>query len=52
MSKLSKRKTIVEIGKRCPTNYEIIKNNREQAIQVAMKCDPKLKQPIKYDLKR
>jgi hypothetical protein len=52
MSKLSKRKTIVAVGKRLPTNYEIQKDNRLKAIQVAEKTDPKLKEVIKYDLKR
>lgn len=52
MSKLTKRKTIVEVGKRCPTNYEINKSNREQAMKVAENCDTKLKEPTKYDLKR
>ncbi len=52
MSKLNKRKTIVEVGKRFPTTYEVIKRNTEQALENARKCDLKLKQPIKYDLKR
>jgi hypothetical protein len=52
MSKLSKRKTIVAVGKRLPTNYEIQKDNRLKAIEVAEKTDPKLKEVIKYDLKR
>jgi hypothetical protein len=52
MSKLSKRKTIVAVGKRIPTAYEIQKDNRLKAIEVAEKTDPKLKEVIKYDLKR
>lgn len=52
MSKLTKRKTIVEVGKRCPTNYEINKSNREQALINANNCDPRLKEPKKFDLKR
>jgi hypothetical protein len=52
MSKLSKRKSIVTVGKRIPTAYEIQKDNRLKAIEVAEKTDPKLKEPTKYDLKR
>jgi hypothetical protein len=52
MGKLSKRKTIVAVGKRIPTYYEIQKDNRLKAIEVAEKTDPKLKEVIKYDLKR
>jgi hypothetical protein len=52
MSKLTKRKTIVLVGNRIDTIYEMTKNNREQALMVANNCDPKLKQPTKYDLKR
>lgn len=51
MSKLSKRKSIVLVGNRIDTTYEKTKTNREQAIETAEKCDPKLKEPIKYDLK-
>lgn len=53
MSKLTKRKTIVEVGKRCPTNYEIVKSNREKALELSKNDYPHLKdKPIKYDLKR
>ena len=48
MSKLTKRKSIVEEGKRCPTHYEINKIDRYQA----EKCDPKQKEVKRYDLKR
>jgi hypothetical protein len=52
MSKLSKRKSIVTVGKRIPTAYEIQKDNRLKAIEVANNTDPKLKEPTKFDLKR
>ena len=52
MSKLQKRKTIVEVGKRCPTTYELTKNNREQAIKAAKNTPEEIKKPTKYDLKR
>ena len=52
MSKSSKRKTIVAVGKRIPTAYEIQKDNRLKAIEVANNTDQKLKEVIKYDLKR
>jgi hypothetical protein len=52
MSKLSKRKSPVLVGKRIPTAYEIQKDSRLKAIEVAEKTDPKLKEVIKYDLKR
>ena len=52
MSKLTKRKSIVEVGKRCPTHYEINKTDRDKAILNANNCDPKLKEVKRYDLKR
>jgi hypothetical protein len=52
MSKLSKRKTIVAVGKRLPTNYEIQKDNRLKAIEVAESTPDEIKKPTKYDLKR
>jgi hypothetical protein len=52
MSKSSKRKTIVAVGKRIATAYEIQKDSRLKAIEVAEKTDQKLKEVIKYDLKR
>ena len=52
MSKLSKRKTIVAVGKRIPTYYEIQKDRRLKAIEVANNTDTKLKEVINYDLKR
>jgi hypothetical protein len=52
MSKLSKRKSIVLVGKRIPTAYEIQKETTLKAIEVANNTDPKLKEVIKYDLKR
>jgi hypothetical protein len=52
MSKLTKRKTIVEVGKRCPTNYEINKSNRDKAIEVAKNTPDEIKnKKIKYLLK-
>ena len=51
MSKLTKRKTIVEVGKRCPTNYEIAKTEKEKAMQ-ALELAKSQNKPIKYDLKR
>ncbi len=52
MSKLSNRKSIVMVGKRCPNAYEMQKDNRLKAIELANNTDPKLKEVIKYDLKR
>jgi hypothetical protein len=52
MSKLSKRKTIVTVGKRIPTAYEIQKDSRLKAIEVANNTPDEIKQPTKYDLKR
>ena len=51
MSKLSKRKTIVTVGKRIPTAYEIQKDNRLKAIEVANNTPEEIKKPTKYDLK-
>lgn len=52
MSKLTKRKSIVEVGKRCPTNYEINKSNRDQAMKVAENTADEIKnKKIKYLLK-
>ncbi len=51
MSKLSNRKSIVMVGKRIPTAYEIQKDNILKAIEVANNTDTKLKEVIKYDLK-
>ena len=52
MSKLQKRKTIVEVGKRCPTTYELTKNNREQALKVAENTpDERKNKNVKYLLK-
>jgi hypothetical protein len=52
MSKLSKRKTIVTVGKRIPTAYEIQKDSRLKAIEVANNTPEEIKKPTKYDLKR
>jgi hypothetical protein len=52
MSKLSKRKTIVTVGKRIPTAYEIQKDNRLKAIEVANNTPDEIKnKKIKYLLK-
>ena len=52
MSKLSKRKTIVAVGKRIPTAYEIQKDSRLKAIEVANNTPDKIKnKKIKYLLK-
>jgi hypothetical protein len=51
MGKLSKRKTIVTVGKRIPTAYEIQKDNRLKAIEVANNTPEEIKKPTKYDLK-
>jgi hypothetical protein len=52
MGKQKPRKTIVAVGKRLPTNYEIQKDNRQKAIQVAENTPDEIKKPTKYDLKR
>jgi len=51
MGKLSKLKTIVTVGKRIPTAYEIQKDNRLKAIEVANNTPEEIKKPTKYDLK-
>jgi hypothetical protein len=52
MSKLSKRKTIVTVGKRIPTAYEIQKDNRLKAIEVANNTPDEIKnKKIRYLLK-
>jgi hypothetical protein len=52
MSKLSKRKTIVTVGKRIPTAYEIQKDNRLKAIEVANSTPDEIKnKKIRYLLK-
>jgi hypothetical protein len=52
MSKLSKRKTIVAVGKRCPNAYEMQKENRLKAIEVANNTPDEIKnKKIKYLLK-
>jgi hypothetical protein len=52
MSKLSKRKTIVMVGKRIPTAYEIQKDNRLKAIEVASNTPDEIKnKKIRYLLK-
>ena len=52
MSKLSKRKTIVTVGKRIPTAYEIQKDSRLKAIEVAEKTPDEIKnKKIRYLLK-
>jgi hypothetical protein len=52
MSKLSKRKSIVAVGKRIPTAYEIQKDNRLKAIEVANNTPDEIKnKKIKYLLK-
>ena len=51
MKKSSKRKTIVVVGKRLPTAYEIQKDSRLKAIEVAENTPEEIKKPTKYDLK-
>ena len=52
MSKLSKRKTIVAVGKRIPTYYEIQKDSRLKAIEVANNTPDEIKnKKIRYLLK-
>jgi hypothetical protein len=51
MAKLRKLKEM-ETYKPIQTVYEQEKSNRDKAIEVAKNCDPKLKEPTKYDLKR
>lgn len=52
MGKQKPRKTILAVGKRIPTNYEIQKDNRLKAIEVAENTPEEIKKPTKYDLKR
>ena len=52
MSKLKKLKDIDNYKPRVESVYESVKNNREQALEVARNCDPKLKEVTKFDLKR
>ncbi len=52
MSKLSKRKSIVAVGKRCPNAYEMQKENTSKAIEVANNTPDEIKnKKIKYLLK-
>jgi hypothetical protein len=52
MGKLSKRKTIVTVGKRIPTAYEIQKDSRSKAIEVANNTPEEIKnKKIRYLLK-
>jgi len=52
MSKLSKRKSIVMVGKKIPTAYEIQKDNRLKAIEVANNTPDEIKnKKIRYLLK-
>jgi hypothetical protein len=50
MSKLSQRKTIVAVGKRIPTLYEIQQDNKLKAMQ-ALEIAKQQGKPIKYLLK-
>ena len=55
MSKLSKRKSIVLVGKRIPTAYEIQKETTLKAKEVlekTKKMDHIKNKPVKYDIKR
>jgi len=55
MSKLSKRKSIVLIGKRIPTAYEIQKETTLKAKEVLDKTkemDHIKNKPVRYDIKR
>ena len=55
MSKLSKRKSIVFVGKRIPTAYEIQKETTLKAKEVLEKTkemDHIKNKPVKYDIKR
>ena len=55
MSKLSKRKSIVLVGKRIPTAYEIQKETTLKAKEVLEKTkemDHIKNKPVKYDIKR
>ena len=48
MSKLSKRKSIVVVGKRIPTAYEIQKETTLKAKEM----DHIKNKPVRYDIKR
>jgi hypothetical protein len=50
MSKLSKRKTIVEVGKRMPSFYEIQKENKQKALE-ALEIAKQQNKKVKYLLK-
>ena len=50
MSKLSQRKTIVAVGKRIPTLYEIQQENKQKALE-ALEIAKQQGKPIKYLLK-
>ena len=53
MSKLSKRKSIVLVGKRIPTTYERIKSITQTAKEVAERTSEEIKNKnIRYDIKR
>ena len=55
MSKLSKRKSIVLVGKRIPTNYEIQKETTLKAKEVleqVKEMEHIKNKPIRYDIKR
>ena len=55
MSKLSKRKSIVLVGKRIPTSYEIQKETTLKAKEVLEKVKEMehiKNKPVKYDIKR
>lgn len=55
MSKLSKRKSIVLVGKRIPTAYEIQKETTLKAKEVLEKTKEMnhiKNKPVKYDIKR
>jgi hypothetical protein len=55
MSKLSKRKSIVLVGKRIPTAYEIQKETTLKAKEVldkAKEMDHIKNKPVRYDIKR
>lgn len=55
MSKLSKRKSIVLVGKRIPTTYEIQKETTLKAKEVLEKTkemDHIKNKPVRYDIKR
>ena len=51
MARLRKIKEI-ETYKPIQTVYENQKSNRDKAIEAAKNCDPKLKEPTNFDLKR